>query len=229
MGYVPRNLFSSKRVRGRTNFNPKQIYSYKQIVSGQGLTQASTTLSTYNSRAAYMQQTSSETSWAFSFCLNDLDQQSTFASLYDQYRIDKVQVRLRPAIKVVQHVDTNTTAANPYVPGVCISAVDLDDASVGAMSVLRQYHTAKQHSVTNGGMIVRTFRPRVAEAVWRTIATTAYGPGKAGKWIDVSYTDVPHYGFKFAADAAMTGVPAASSPQVWEIDCIYWVSFKNVR
>lgn len=143
------------------------------------------------------------------FRLADLPNYTEFTALFDQYKIDKVEVNFVP------NISQNSANDIPIV----YTVVDFDDGNTPAnLDVLRQYETAILHADPRRPF-KRTLVPRVA--------TAAYSGGFSGyanqtSWIDVASASVEHYGVK-------AGASAASQTITLFVECKYWVSFRNAR
>lgn len=151
-----------------------------------------------------------------------------FTGLFDQYRIDKVEVRLIPA-----YADGGiTTTSQSWLPTI-VHAIDEDDSNAASNLVLQQYGSAKYTQLTSsGGEIkpLRVFTPKCDVAVYRTGATFAYGSlTDKAKWIDVAYPDVPHYSFKAALDPVSVAIGANLTIAPINIVVKYHMSFRTVR
>jgi hypothetical protein len=106
-----------------------------------------------------------------------------YTAVFDQYRIDQVEVWLEP----VGSQENGT--------GVLTTAVDLDDANLPT-SATGIYD--KQDALVANGSQGRYHRwlPHMATAVFSG-SFTSYGNEPAG-WIDSASPNVQHYGFKAA-------------------------------
>jgi hypothetical protein len=112
-----------------------------------------------------------------------------YSQVFDQYKIDQVEVWLEP----VGSQENGT--------GILTTAVDLDDANVPT-SATAIYD--KQDALTGNGIQGRYHRwvPHMATAVFSG-TFTSYGNERAG-WIDSASPNVQHYGFKVASSASST-------------------------
>jgi hypothetical protein len=119
----------------------------------------------------------------------DILQYSSYASVFDQYRIDMVEVWLVP-------YGAGTIPGYNNV-GKIYSVVDYDDASnLITIASAQQYENCVTTRFTDGHYI--KFRPHIAVA--------AYGGGftkylnRVSDWIDAGSQAVEHYGMKLACD-----------------------------
>jgi len=179
-----------------------QIYTLVQTIdTPYTLTQAATTESTLG----------------FLFKLSDLNQYTTFQGLFDQYRIDEVQMVIRP-VGQAQYV---VGIASEKVP-LLYTVIDYDDNTApSGTSQLKEYSNC---SVSLYETVCIRFRPHAALATYSG-AFTSFA-NIASPWLDIAYPSVQHYGVKMACEAGLTG---QTSLQYWEITIKQKVSFKNVR
>ncbi len=148
-----------------------QIYSFSKVIDKGVVTSTSAADGLY---AEY-------------FTLNDLSEVSSFTSIYDQYRIFRVDLIL---MAVTQ---PGTTAVTSPGYAFCAVCTDLDDANtLASYSLALNY---KNVSVLPPGVgHNRTIVPHVnLEA-----NTSSQVISKAAPWIDCSDPAVQHFGFKFA-------------------------------
>jgi len=154
---------------------------------------------------------------ALNFKLSDL---ATYASLslYDQYRIDKVEVTICP--QMINNVTKGTTGADVMVLPYLVTAVDLDDSTTPAtLSAVLSNTTAQVHGVFNHN-VTRTFVPNIAMSAYQG-AFTGYATEQP-QWLDTSTPDVQHYGLKYSIEAAST----TTSSQLVVFYTKMWVSLR---
>lgn len=157
------------------------------------------------------------------FELADLPQSTTFASLFDQYRIEKVLLRFKARNNAVAVF--NTASPNGAVPTAAV-VKDLDDAS--ALTSLTQYlEYDSMESFSGEEDMVVEIDPSVTPAVYAGGAFSGYAIEQSSKlWLDIANTSIPHYGVKIG----LGGLTATTtSSWVWDITAEYIVSFRNTR
>jgi hypothetical protein len=139
--------------------------------------------------------TSSTVAVAYSraFTFADLPQQSTIASLFDQYKITEIEVWFNPG-------QTNSSSFTPGTSGYVYTVTDYDDAASLTSNTQALQYTNVMQSPSNMGHY-RRWKPHVAEALYGSGAFTSYGNISA-PWIDMASPNVQHYGFKAFATAA---------------------------
>jgi len=172
--------------------------------------------------AQLIQSGSSSVLVAIAFRLDDCGQSSTFSSLFDQYRIDKVVLRFYTRNNSTSVF--NVAAPNSSVPLGYVTQ-DLDDATAPAsLNAVREYD--KCVTFTGNTSFDLTLTPRPTAALYAAGAFSGYQTLDVEPWIDIANADVPHYGVKLAV-GALTATTTSSF--VWDIEAHYWLSFRNTR
>jgi len=143
------------------------------------------------------------------FQLADLDQYTSFISVFDQYKFNSVEVWIEP-----QNTNANITNSGRYV-----SVVDYDDAA--ALTTMLQAQDYANALVSSGqSNQYRRFVPHVAVAEY-TGSFTGFG-NVVADWIDSSSSTVKHYGLKVAFEPT-------SSAVTYDLTFRYHVSFRSIR
>lgn len=130
-----------------------------------------------------------------------------FASLYDQWCIEKVELLAMPTFSqggVVTGSSSNQLYWHIY-------AEDNDDNAATSVNQLQQYPGCKYTQFTNSGVHPQTLavlHPKPAMAMYRSATGFSYGEPKGRQWIDMANTTTPHYGFKMALDNSYAGYGA---------------------
>lgn len=131
----------------------------------------------------------------YAFRFNELPNSTEFSSLFEQYRLDSVK------IKFFYSIDAVTTNAGSN--GFLYYFLDMNDAN-NPSSVNEFYETNyKQLPLTKCDGTKQAniyFRPRVSNEVYRSLTTTSYATPNKNPWLDLSYTDVPHFALKIGWD-----------------------------
>lgn len=197
-----KQVMRRKRVTRRPNFKRgpyRSIYNYKRSF----FTQDAITLN----QAGTLSAQGLGWNWRF----NQLAGVSDFTSLYDQYMIKKIVVKIIPR-----------ATENAITPGASStdlqtihSVIDYDDsAAPGGINELVQYQSYK---ATRGNNVhTRVFVPRIALTTDNT---------KKYQWIDLTNTAVPHFGMK-------TWISNPTSPATtvsYDMLVTYYFSCKDVR
>jgi len=123
------------------------------------------------------------------FTLNMFSNAAEYTALFDQYRIDEIEVWIESS-----EVMSATVGSAAFH-----TAIDLDDANVP--TAISQV-SGKQNALTSlvGTGHYHKFQPHMAVAVYSG-TFTSFGNEPAG-WIDVASPTVAHYGLKLATAAA---------------------------
>jgi len=159
-----------------------------------------------------------EVNKAYTFNLAQLPGVSDFTSMFDAYKIDKVNVTFWPFKATNQDPSTVSTYDIPRT----YLLVDYDDDNPQTSTNLREYANCRISTMTRKLKI--SLVPKVAQAVYRTALTSAYAqPNKSIK-LDMSYTDVPHYGIKYANTTSGTAGGFG-----YEVQVQFYVSLYGVR
>lgn len=129
---------------------------------------------------------------ALSFTADQLPKWSSFATIFDRYRIREVEVFFQPQTNQM----VTSTGAAVFVPRLSV-CVDFDDATApGTVAEVQAYGNAI--TVPGNRPVVRHFIPRAAGLAYKTAITSAYTELDPHIWKDVAYGDMPHYGLKWA-------------------------------
>lgn len=168
----------------------EQGITVQMEVSTSGILNTSTTINTFA---------------ALQFSLNNCQGYTSYTALFDQYKIDEIEVWIEPQ-----------AAAGSAVFGAVYTAVDLDDA-VTPTSIANV--AAKQGALCGEGAAGRYHKwvPHLAVA-GQTVTNLMNFPSQ---WIDSAFTGVLHFGFKMAA----APTPAAILAYVYTVRMK--VSFKG--
>jgi len=137
---------------------------------------------------------------------------TALTSLFDQYRITRVEVMFVPQSALVSAGATATS-------GMLHTVVDYDDASnLTSEQAALSYQNCLSSSAADGHF--RDFQPHCAVATYQG-ALTAFSNVKS-PWIDASFPNVQHYGVKWVGTIAST----ATEVQVYATLFTEW---RNVR
>jgi hypothetical protein len=154
--------------------------------------------------------------YAFAFKLADLSEYTSFTSIFDQYRIDSVEITILP-----QTIPSTTSSAS--VPFANLAVVtDYDDASALANWALHLNYQNVQ-VISPGQRHKRKIIPH-AQSAQVTLGSTVNTFSLARPWIDCSNVAVQHFGFKVGVQQS-----TSSNVSLWYPYFRYTVSFRNVR
>jgi hypothetical protein len=149
-----------------------QVYSFVQSYEISALCTSSVTNSTFS---------------ANSFTVNSLDQVTSLAQVFDQYKIKHVQVTMVPRLEVMDAAAGNA--------GLLTSVIDYDDATV-LTSVGQALDFQNALTCRGTDTQVRCFIPHVATAAYSGTFTSF--ANEEAPWIDWNSPSVAHYGLKTA-------------------------------
>lgn len=218
---------TSLKLHKNQDFSPKPTaplrdadYSTAQMINsvaiGAGFTNGNTT------NLPYIQaQPGANEYFSFGFSFQDLPQAATMAALFDQYRFDRVEVKLVPqSNNVALSAATSPNNSNPSI----LAVLDFDDSLAPTTLLGVQEYDNVQISEYGEGLMA-TITPSMTPAVYASGAFTGYAVEKAG-WLDVASTTIAHYGLK----GVVTELTALSTQTcVWNLYIKYFVSFRNTR
>jgi len=147
--------------------------------------------------------------YATYFTANQIDQFSSLAAVFDQYRIEEIELWM---------VGNNVVSAENS-NGLLCTVVDYDDAvALGTFALMQDYSNAVTSPM--GVQHYRRFVPHAAVAMYSG-SFTSYGNVEA-PWIDCSSGSVQHYGFKAAAQT--TSIICG-----FNLIIRFRIAFRNVR
>jgi hypothetical protein len=147
-------------------------------------------------------------SWYYTVSL--IDQISSFSSVFDQYKVNRLIVYIHPRV---------TTDTAYSLSGAAV-VVDYDDANaLTSFASALDYPNAAVGTIHDGFRV--EFSPHIAVAAYSG-AFTSY-KNEPANWIDMASTGVQHYGIKVAYE--VTSVNNILIDLTFSAD----VSFRNVR
>jgi len=140
------------------------------------------------------------------FTIGGLDQVSTFGALFDQYKINQVEVWVLPLV---------TTTVNASYATV----LDFDDGNNLTTYAQALDYTNVQETMISQGQR-RKFIPHVAVATYN--GSFAGYANEKSPWLDMSSTSIQHYGLKIAAQQSSAAITINVT---YRLHC----SFRNLR
>lgn len=169
--------------------------------------------------------TAAHQSFALANCINSLE----FTSLFDSYRIDKVEIIVSwSPITNLGSAGTIAPGSAGYVdpssvtPPVFRYYIDYDDESGPTDSDFRQRQGVVQRRLKPFEDFTITCKPAVLTPVWRgTVAPSGY-VSRQGQWLDCANPDIPHLGLKYFVEGVDNGGQVT-------LRVNYHLSFKQVR
>lgn len=139
-----------------------------------------------------------------------------FSALYDQYKLNlvKLQFWLR--------VDPGAQTAAAAVMPKLYWFRDMDDNVPASQTEMRERAHCKIAVLRPDRPITIFIKPNVLQEVYRGVGTTSYSP-KFGQWLDMTNTDVTHYGIKWNIDNL------TNTNYYVDIESTYYFQCKNTR
>lgn len=170
----------------------------------------------YFKRTAYYNgyisgSTTSDTGGALIGQLNQVPGYTEFTSLFDQYKIMAMKIRLSPRADSAE-IGTNQGLIKVF------TAIDYDGGTAPTnIAGILQNESLKVSKANRDH--VRYFRPRYNV---NTTAVAGTGYKSTRGWLDCDNASVAHHGLQFVIQQLPAGV------QSWDIVVTYYLAFKNV-
>ena len=121
---------------------------------------------------------------SFAFHLNLLPSYSEITAMYDQYRIDQIDIIYEPASRCGPSAATTSNGA-PHM----LTRVDYDNSAALTYDQLRECSNTMVHSVFERWE--HSFKPRVSPEVYNGVASTGYMVASGDPWISTGSPSVP--------------------------------------
>jgi hypothetical protein len=164
--------------------------------------------------AAIAQSSSVGSTLQINFTFANSVNDSSYAAVFDQYRIVAAEVIPTPRI-------TEANQVSPYPAGYLYTVLDYDDATaLTSPSAAQDYSSCIITPVTEA--VRRCVKPRIAMAAYSG-AFTSFA-NVADQWIDAASTGVIHYGIKCIMD-----VGTASALVTYDLEQVVVVQFRSQR
>lgn len=163
------------------------------------------------------------TPFSVEFRLVDCINFSTYTTLFDQYRINKIVFTATPVkTQVVNrpYDDSTTAGAILSIPRMTM-VIDRDDSALPT-TFEEVYQRPNSRTKLATRKFTWVFRPTKLGMVYRSATTTGYKVDFGRDFIDCGDSDTPHYGLK--------GVLEAASPNeayTYRLESKFYISFKN--
>lgn len=152
------------------------------------------------------------------FCLQDLTNDSSYAALYQLYKIKKVVVRIIP---YAFHVQNQSTSGSFGV--ILHSATDSNDAATATIAQLQRYKDYKNRQISsNTHQFKRTIRPRIDVDTQTSGGSSMVMSMKSG-WLNTTSLDVDHNALKMAFEYYSSGATTFA----FKMELEYHILFKD--
>jgi len=161
------------------------------------------------------------------FRLNLLPNYAEFTTLFDQYRIDRIDAKFMSPYTNTEQVPGSTTT--PDATLYLHTCNDYDDATAISPATMQEYETYKVSQLSSGKPVVMSFVPHIA------LSTYAAGFGSFAnfkpQWIDAASAGVEHYGLKYDFEVVCgDGSPGfMNGKYTFDVFFTYHVSCRSVR
>lgn len=146
----------------------------------------------------------SEATGSASFQLTDLQANSEFTAMFDNYRLVKVLYRW----VVTRNTDWANTTANRGYPVRILWCHDFNDSTPPSSSELMQRAGMRELYIQGDDMPASrwyTLNPALLSVGYESGVASAYTP-KWRQWIDTASSGTPHYGLKWHVSNLFTGI-----------------------
>lgn len=166
------------------------------------------------------------------FQFNQLVNYTEFTALYDQYRIEKVLIKLHlitnpDAVVPPVTIPVTTQNVTNWYPRLWYSP-DYDDKQVDAISDFKQRATTKTLILKPNRDYTFWCKPACQVEAYRDSAgTVGYCPS-FNKWINMADTAVEHYGWKWALDCEGLN-PEDTQPYKIRLNVCYFFTCRGTR
>lgn len=154
---------------------------------------------------------------ANSFNFNQLTGASEFTTLFDMYKIEKIQVRFY--LKIDPSAQSAAGASYPKMYWV----IDHDDDTAPpTLNALREHSKCRVKVMNPNRPVTITFKPSILGMRYKTVSTTAYTP-MFNQWIDCNDPTTPQYGCKWGVD------DLTNTNYKIDTEVTYWFACKDAR
>lgn len=162
--------------------------------------------------------------YAWQFTLGDLTQASNLGALYDQYRLNRITLRIIERQNVESMVEgrLNNNVGLPYAYWL----IDRDDATAPtSMEVTREYAKSRFFAFTPEHRVLRiSFKPNTLTQKYDTGISTGYSI-KYNEWMDMAQTDTKYYGVKLA----IWQPDAGAGNYLFDVEATYYFQCRDLR
>jgi len=145
------------------------------------------------------------------FKLSDCFDASEIASVFDQYRLDRVDIKMLP--NVTESISSTSILGRNY------TVIDFDDANaLTSLTDYGDYSSARTWAVTDPMQL--TLVPHYAVGAYSGVFSS-FANRRPG-WIDIASPGVEHYGVKVGCGTTTTAV-------TYTVTCRYHFSFRMMH
>lgn len=167
--------------------------------------------------------------WGMNFSLDRTDSYTEFGALYDQYRIRGVK------IKITYGTTESTGAASQFnIPTFKWYRDNDDSDNPTTLATIREFSQRPyvgSRQLANGRPVkIYLGKPNKQIAVADASGTGTYSQSIKSGWINLSDTDVAHYGLKcLLLDYPLSPASASTYNPILRMEITYYISLRGVR
>lgn len=164
----------------------------------------------------------SNTFHAEAFSIAEITGPSGYLSLYDEYKFDRITVRVIPRQNSGVLLTQGTTNYNSENGGYYVHAVDYDDGTTWTtIDQALNHHGRKIVSLLKESKV--TFVPHFSKLLFESSSASGYSNERAG-WIDNVSTAVQHFGWKMMVHQ---GGASTEGDTVFDVFYVTTISFRK--
>lgn len=160
---------------------------------------------------------SAEVNNTWRFRLSDVTGYSELTALFDEYKIEKVEITIQRVSQGISMVTSGSTLA--FFPPTLYTAIDYTDQTGVDIELLSHYQNCRLHYPTQSVTKI-VVNPRFAVDTYPGGYSTKTG------FINTAYPSIHHYGVKYGLEA--TGGETEGLYQL-KVDFKYFLTFRNVK
>lgn len=200
-----------------------RISRYRMHASTFGVQTGLTNVGGSSGPGQIVQNSATSANIAIGFQLSDFAGYSSYAAIFDQYRIKEVLLRIKSRNNAVSVF--NTASPNGAVPTAYIVR-DLDDATaLGSVADALEYDTVQTFNGEED-CVVR-LDPAVTPSVFGGGVFAGYAVKHSDElWLDMANTTIPHYGVKIEVGGLTA---STTSSWAWDLQAEAIIEFQNTR
>lgn len=163
------------------------------------------------------------------FTLNDVPNAAEFTSLFDQYRIKSVAVKMTPIWNNVEASEVDANSTDEAQNMVATYVYDFDNIStVLDIEQLNQYQRRHQKVLAGSRSKKMFLNPRAQVRVLTAGGASTNALSSALQWQDCADPNVPYYGIRMLVKPINIQYNPTDN-FVLRLDFTYVLQFKNVR
>lgn len=158
----------------------------------------------------------------YQFKLDNIVNPSDFTNLYDQYKINKIQLFLEPTAN-----QTGAPVNNPVQRKLAVVHDYTDATPLASEDNYLEYSNCKRYNAIRNNAIKITLYPKIKNVVENVGGqTNAYTTMNSNRvWLDCDNDEVPHFGLKIFVPA---NISSNASP-LFRVRAKFWLSFRNSK